>query len=301
MDTTGAQNPRFERVVYDEPVEGVARITLNREEKRNAQDMQMTYDINDAFNHAVMRDNVKVIILAANGPHFSAGHDLSPDETESWRNFPIVGTWADFDAPGWEGAFAREMEIYLEMTERWRNLSKPTIAQVHGKCMTGGLTLAWCCDLIVASDDAQFICTSSKMGGMGVEYWSYPWEIGARRAKQWLMQGELSAREAYEYGMVNELFPREELEAGTLRLATRLTERSAWSLKMIKLTVNHAQDVQGRRSSMQYAFLAHELSHTHRMELYGTLIDPSSLPEKLQKGPFVAGAGRPRQDGEGEH
>ena len=80
--------------------------------------------------------------------------------------------------------------------------------------MTGGLMLAWCCDVIVASEDAQFICTSSKMGGMGVEFWAYPWEIGPRRAKQWLMQGELSAQQAHEFGMVNELFPRTDLRLG---------------------------------------------------------------------------------------
>jgi enoyl-CoA hydratase len=281
--TENSADPTFETLIYEQPAEGVARIRLNRPSKRNAQDLQMTYELNAAFDHAVARDEIKIIVLAAAGPHFSAGHDLSGDGSKSWRDFPIVGTWAGFDAPGWEGAFSREQEVYLEITERWRNLSKPTIAQVHGKCMTGGLMLAWCCDLIVASDDAQFICTSSKMGGMGVEFWAYPWEIGPRRAKQWLMTGELSASRALEYGMVNEIFPRDELESSTLSLASSLAERSAWSLKMIKLAVNHAQDLQGRRASMQYSFLAHQMSHLHRQQLYGTGIDPSALPDSVRK------------------
>jgi enoyl-CoA hydratase len=62
------------------------------------------------------------------------------------------------------------MVIYLEMTERWRNMSKPVIAQVQGKCMTDGLMLAWCSDLIIASDDAQFICTSDRLGGSGSSF-----------------------------------------------------------------------------------------------------------------------------------
>ena len=116
----------------------------------------------------------------------------------------MVGTWANFDQPGAEGRYSREMEIYLEITERWRNMSKPMIAQVQGKCMTGGLMLAWCSDLIIASDDAQFICTSGKMGGSGVEFYAYPWEIGPRRAKMWLLTGELSAAKAEQYGMASE-------------------------------------------------------------------------------------------------
>jgi enoyl-CoA hydratase len=280
--TQRSEWPVFETIRYDEPGAAVARVTLNRPEKRNAQNLQMTYDLNAAFDHAVAQAHIKIIILAAEGPHFSAGHDLSREEAKTWRDFPIVGTWADFDSPGWEGVFSREQEIYLEITERWRNLSKPTIAQVQGKCMTGGLMLAWCCDLIVASDDAQFICTSSKMGGMGVEFWAYPWEIGPRRAKQWLMAGELSAAKALEFGMINEVVPRAQLESTTLGLAASLAERAAWSLKMIKLAVNHAQDLQGRRASMQYSFLAHQMSHLHRMQLYGTGIDTSALPENLR-------------------
>ena len=60
--------------------------------------------------------------------------------------------------------------------------------------------LAWCSDIIVASDDAKFICTSTKMGGSGVEFWAYPWEINPRRAKQWMLTGEMSAQRAEQWG-----------------------------------------------------------------------------------------------------
>ncbi len=184
-----AKFPTFETVLYDEPRPAIARVTLNRPEKRNAQNMQMTYDLNSAFDHAVRQPHIKMIVLAANGEHFSSGHDLSGDGNKTWRDFPILGTWTNFDAPGAEGRYAREMEIYLEVTERWRNLSKPIMAQIQGKCVTGGLMLAWCADFVVASDDAKFICTSTKMGGTGVEFWAYPWEIGPRRAKLWMLSG----------------------------------------------------------------------------------------------------------------
>src|SRR5437762_7959 len=274
--------PTFETVLYDEPRPGVARVTLNRPDKRNAQNMQMTYDLNGAFDFAVQQNHIKVIVLAATGQHFSSGHDLSGDGNKTWRDFPIIGTWANFDMPGAEGRYAREMEIYLEITERWRNLSKPIVAQVQGKCVTGGLMLAWCADMIIASDDAQFICTSTKMGGTGVEFWAYPWEIGPRRAKQWMLMGELSAEKAERFGMVNEVVPRAELEKYTLDLAERLTSHTSWTLNMTKAAVNHTQDVQGRRTSMQYAFAVHQLGHAHRVAIHGAAIDPNTLPDNIK-------------------
>jgi enoyl-CoA hydratase len=278
-----AECPTFQTILYDEPRPGVARVTLNRPEKRNAQNMQMTYDLNSAFDHAVRQPHVKVIVLAAVGQHFSSGHDLSGDGSKTWKDFPIVGTWANFDQPGAEGLYAREMEIYLEMTERWRNISKLLIAQVQGKCVTGGLMLAWCCDLIVASDDAQFICTSGKMGGSGIEFYAYPWEISPRQAKMWLLTGELSVEKAQQYGMVNDVVPRANLEQHTLDLAERLTKHTSWTLNMTKSQVNHAQDVQGRRSSMQYAFAVHQLGHAQRRLTVGSNVDPDTLPENLRQ------------------
>jgi enoyl-CoA hydratase len=143
--------------------------------------------------------------------------------------------------------------------------------------------LAWCCDLIVASDDAQFICTSGKMGGSGIEFYAYPWEIGPRRAKMWLLTGELSAQKAEEYGMINEVVPRSELEQRTLALAEQLTKHTSWTLNMTKSQVNHAQDAQGRRGSMQYAFAVHQLGHAHRRLTVGANVDPDTLPENLRQ------------------
>ena len=68
----------FETIIVERPDPRIARIVMNRPEARNAQNLQMTYDLNAAFDHAVQDDAVKVIILAGSGPHFSAGHDLRP-------------------------------------------------------------------------------------------------------------------------------------------------------------------------------------------------------------------------------
>ena len=87
---------------------------------RNAQDLQMTYDLNSAFDRAAADDGIKVIVLAGADPHFCAGHDLSGDSDKTWEDSPQITTWSSFDPPGAEGCFARESEIYLGMTERWR-------------------------------------------------------------------------------------------------------------------------------------------------------------------------------------
>ena len=92
--------PAFETVLYDEPRPGVARVTLNRPEKRNAQNMQMTYELNGAFDHALRQPHVKLIVLAARGQHFSSGHDLSGDGSKTWRDFPGGGNLGQFRSAG---------------------------------------------------------------------------------------------------------------------------------------------------------------------------------------------------------
>ena len=174
---------QFETISVERPDPAITRIVMNRPEARNAQNLQMTYDLNAAFDAAVQDDAVKVIILAGSGPHFSAGHDLRPGpKNAAGVDFAPVGNWGGFAEPNAHGRFAREQEIYLQITRRWRNLAKPTIAEVHGKCIAGGLMLAWACDLIVASEDAEFCDPVVTMGVCGVEWFVHPREIGPRKA-----------------------------------------------------------------------------------------------------------------------
>ena len=143
----------FNTIEYEVPANSIARIKLDRPESRNAQDTHMLYELNEAFDIAAQDDAIKVIILAANGPHFSSGHDLR--ETGHLENFQAhrtVGTWCGFSCGGAEPTMTRERELFMGLSERWRNIPKPTIAQVQGKCIAGGLMLIWPCDLIVASD-----------------------------------------------------------------------------------------------------------------------------------------------------
>ncbi len=271
------------QVRYETPAPHVARIVMARPEAHNAQGLQMTYELNAAFDRAAHDDDVKVIILAGDGRNFSAGHDLSGDGGKSWRDFPIVGSWAGFDAAGAEARYGREMEIYLEMCERWRNLSKPTIAQVQGKCIAGGLMLAWVCDLIIASDDASFKDPVIDFGICGVEFFNHPWELGIRKAKEFLFTAdEITAQEAAAHGMVNRVVPRADLAAETLALAEKIAKKPMFALKATKQAVNHVQDVQGRRNAQMHAFSLHHLLHAHNELVYGMPMDPNGLPDTVR-------------------
>jgi len=264
---------RAGRVRYLRRAAAVVQIEMDRPEARNAQDLAMTYALNDAFMRAAHDDSVKVIILSGAGKHFSAGHDLSGDGGKTWRDFATTGTWAGFDAPGAEGRWGREQEIYLGMCERWRNIPKPTIAAVQGCCIAGGLMLAWACDLIVASEDARFRDPTLEFGAPGCEFFMHPWELGWRKAKEWLFTSSWTLAR----GMVNRVVPAQRLDAETLEMAQTIARKSSMVLKAAKESVNQMQDVCGRRDGMQATFGIHQLVHAHNELAYGFPVDPSGI------------------------
>ena len=263
----------FSRITY-EVSEGVARIALNRVEVRNAQDKAMLYELNDAFDLASRDDEVKVIVLAANGPHFSSGHDLA-DRTDV-TEFSQVSNWGGYDKPGAEGRQALEEEIYLGLCWRWRNLPKPTIAEVQGKVIAGGLMLVWVCDLIVAAEDTTFSDPVVAFGVNGVEYFAHPWEFGARKAKELLFTGgRMTAQEALSCGMVNHVVARADLTTFTSDLAARIARRPSMGLRLAKQSVNQAIDAQGFYTALQAAMSLQQLGHANNEIVHGRAVDPA--------------------------
>jgi enoyl-CoA hydratase len=277
--------PSYNTILVDTPADGVARITMNRPEARNAQNLDMTYDLNAAFDAAAQDDAVKVIILAGADPHFSAGHDLRRTGRQGLAtDFPVVGHWGGFDEPGAHGRMAREQEIYLQITRRWRNLAKPTIAAVQGRCIAGGLMLAWACDLIVASDDATFCDPVVTMGVCGVEWFVHPWELGARKAKEFLFTADAwSADEAHRLGMVNHVVPKAGMMDFTLALASKIASKPAFALKMTKEAVNRSMDAMGQQTAIDQAFALHQLCHAHNQQEFGMAVDPGGLHPSVRK------------------
>ena len=267
----------YETVLYELAAPHIVRITLNRPESRNAQSYRLLYELNDAFDQANRDDSVSVIVLAANGPHFSSGHDLrATDGLRTLEESDTVGTWCGFTCEGAEGRMAIEKEMYLGLSERWRNLAKPIIAEVQGAVVAGGLMLIWPCDIIIASDDAFFVDNTVSMGVAGAEYFGHPWEVGARKAKEMLFTGNaLSATDALRLGMVNHVVKLETLRTFTMALAERIAKQPLFALKLVKESVNNVQDAQGRSVAMRSAFNAHQLSHSHNQVRFGSILDPA--------------------------
>jgi len=247
-----------------------AVVTMDRPKYRNAQNSAMTYALDAAFGRAVDDAEVKVIVLAGAGDHFSAGHDIGSPERDVDTSFDrkSVLWWDHVGRPGGDQRFARESEVYLGMCRRWREIPKPMIAMVQGACIAGGLMLAWCADLVVAADDAFFADPVVRMGIPGVEYFAHPWVMGPRFAKEFLFTGErIPAARAREWGMVNRVVPRAELEAETFALAERIATMPQFGLALTKKAVNQAEDLMGLRSGMDAAFGLHHLAHAHNAEV----------------------------------
>jgi enoyl-CoA hydratase len=250
----------------------VATVTMNRPRYRNAQNSAMTYALDEAFYRAVADDDVRVIVLAGAGEHFSAGHDIGTPERDVDKSFDrkAVLWWDHVGKAGAENRLARESEVYLGMCRRWRAIPKPTIAMVQGACVAGGLMLAWCCDLVVAADDAFFADPVVRMGIPGVEYFAHPWVMGPRFAKEFLFLGErVTAARALELGMVNRVVPRADLELSTMDIARRIATMPRLGLALAKKAVNQAEDLMGLHSGLDAAFGWHHLGHAHNAEVSG--------------------------------
>ena len=239
----------------------IATITLNRPEAANAQTLPMLDDLDEAWRRAAVDDDVRVIILQANGKHFSSGHDIK-----------AVGGDDGDGPPSWTLAEIYEIEArqFLEYSLRWRNVPKPSIAAVQGFCIAGGLLLAWPCDLIVAADNAKFSDPVVNLGIGGVEYHGHTWEWGARRAKEMLFTGRaMTAEEAERIGMVTKVVPLDDLRAETRALAEEIATKHPFALRQAKRAVNQTLDVIGFYAAVQSVFDVHQTGHGHALSESG--------------------------------
>lgn len=252
----------YEQILYE--TDGpVARVTFNRPRYRNAQSRVLREELDAAFARAVADRDVRVIVLAGAGEHWSSGHDLgTPEEREDAQRRPYPD--------GQLGLHQRSWDLNVENTLRWRELPKPTIASVQGYCIFGGWIIAAAMDLIVAADDAKFLPGH-------VQYFSAPWDIGPKKAKEILFQSRfVDADEAERLGFVNMVVPRERLDEETMALAGRIAETDSYTLRIVKESVNRAQDAMGYRTAIVNA-------HSNYMLLQqaGRVRTPGDLTRRL--------------------
>jgi enoyl-CoA hydratase/carnithine racemase len=200
----------------------IARITLNRPEVLNAENMAFLADLAEAIH--TLRDDreVRVAIVTGAGRAFCAGVDLKALSTGSL-----------------DGSFFTDIEYLWDILE---NCDKAVICGIHGYCLGGGLQIALACDLRVAAEDATLGLPAVKeclIPGLGA--YRLPRLIGMGRARELLLLGDtIDARRALEIGLVNSVVPRDQLESACLSLATRLLAVPHTSLAHIKRLSNLA-------------------------------------------------------------
>jgi naphthoate synthase len=213
---------------------GIAKITINRPQKRNAFRPQTLFELQDAFNRARDDDSVGVIILTGQGDlAFCSGGDQVIRGNDGY-----IGD----DEVAKKGIGRLNV---LDLQIQIRRTPKPVIAMVAGYAIGGGHVLHVVCDLSVAADNARFGQTGPMVGSFDGGYGSglLARIVGQKRAREvWYTCRQYGAAQAYDWGLVNEVVPIEDLEVATVDLALEMLDMSPLALRMLKASHNAADD-----------------------------------------------------------
>ncbi len=237
---------QLDSVIYEKDGP-VARIILDYEEKANIQSSTLVFDVDACLDDADGDYDIKVVVLKANGPGFSAGHVVrgSPgtemreiDESTERLGSPWKGQWDIYGAP---------------VLKLW-DCPKVTISQVHGYCLGGGTVWGLLTDMTVASEDAYFqfpVLQGMAMPTMetGIEPWLF---MNFKRASEYMYTGqELTAEQAKEMGLVNRVVPRDRLDDEVNELAFLVAQAPLSTLMAAKANIRRAWDMMGLRNHLQ--------------------------------------------------
>ena len=223
----------FGDITY-ESAEGIAKITINRPEVRNAFRPQTLFELQDAFNMARDDDSVGVVILTGAGSEaFCSGGDVSVRGDDGYLGKDKLGK------KGIGRLNVLDLQIQI------RRLPKPVIAMVAGWAIGGGHVLHVVCDITVAADNAKFGQTGPMVGSFDGGYGAglLAAHIGQKKAREiWFMCRQYDATEALEMGLVNTVVPVKELEAETVSWAREMLRHSPMALRLLKAGLNAADD-----------------------------------------------------------
>lgn len=221
-------------IKYEVSGDGVAKITINRPEVRNAFRPQTLFELRGAFELARDDDTIGVIILTGQGDWaFCSGGDQRIRGNDGY-----IG---DDDVAHKGIGRLNVLDLQIQI----RRLPKPVVAMVAGYAIGGGHVLHICCDLTIAADNARFGQTGPKVGSFDGGYGSglLARQIGQKRAREvWFLCRQYGAEQAYEWGLVNSVVPLEALEEETMQWAREMLTMSPLALRMLKASLNAADD-----------------------------------------------------------
>jgi len=229
----GSGSENFGDIKY-EVAEGIAKITINRPEVRNAFRPQTLFELEEAFSLARDDESVGVIILTGQGTEaFCSGGDIHVRGDDGY-----IGN----DALGKKGIGRLNV---LDLQVQIRRLPKPVIAMVAGWAIGGGHVLHVVCDLTVAADNAKFGQTGPMVGSFDGGYGAglLAAHIGQKKAREiWFLCRQYDAQEALDMGLVNTVVPVSELEAETISWCREILRHSPMALRLLKAGLNAADD-----------------------------------------------------------
>jgi enoyl-CoA hydratase len=265
--------PDYSTITIEQLAEpaGAVRLTLNRPQALNALSGELLDELFDAVERFDDDRQAYVLIIRGAGRSFCAGYDLA----SSGR---LVEPGSPGDA-GHEQSVGRSRRAMLNSVDRYIrlwNLRKPTIAQVHGHCISGGTELVSMCDFIVCSEDARFGHIAGRHMGTLRTLSLWPWTIGYRHAKELFMTGELvDGKTAEQWGLANRAVPPEDLERATLHLAAQIMRIPLEINTLHKHAVNRWMEIQGVQAA---------LHSSAEFDVYTTFIDGRpGFGERVQK------------------
>jgi naphthoate synthase len=219
---------QYEDIWYD-TMEGIARVTINRPEVRNAFRPTTLFELSHAFNVARDDPDIGVIILTGAGDEaFCSGGDQRIRGDDGYRDPAGIG----------------RLNV-LDLQVQIRRTPKPVIAMVAGYAIGGGQVLHLVCDLTVAADNARFGQTGPRVGSFDGGYGSglLARTVGQKKAREiWFLCEQYDAQQALEMGLVNKVVPLESLEEETVAWARKMLQHSPLALRMIKAAMNAADD-----------------------------------------------------------
>ena len=217
----------WETVIYEKE-EGIAVITLNRNEKRNAINVKMKDELTASLLDAAADQQIRVVILTGGTEVFCAGADL--------RDPPTPPTL-------WDKISSKRTYSYYHIIE---DMGKPVIAAIAGYCLGGGLELACTCDIRIAAENAMLGDAHSKIGliGGGGSTQRLPRIIGIPKAKELIFSGEpIDAFEAEKIGLVNKVVPTSLLMDEVWKFAVLYSKRPPIVLKLVKAAINDGMEM----------------------------------------------------------
>ncbi len=233
--------------------DNVARITLNRPEKRNALSGRMLKELHQALLEADDRRDANVILLSGEGRDFCAGYDL----TDSYGGAADAAT--DYDPAAYRSRAGTidddiwNLERQQDLTSIMLDLHKPIVAKVQGNCLAGGTDLAFSCDIVLAADDAKIGFPAARANGTPpTNLWFY--HCGPQWTKRMLFTGDtISGIDAARIGMVLEAYPAPELDFEADEMVRRIGSVDAEILATHKRVVNAQMELAGAKQSLRYA------------------------------------------------